>query len=138
MRWMIKITLLRKSQFLREYILDAPARCLIGRGHECAIQVPSIEDFADVSRRHCRLEIEGNRVRVHDLNSLNGTYLNQIRVGQHRPSGAPVAIETEAVAKSGDEIRLGRKARLTVEFFTVAEESVQDKQTVIVARQTPD
>ena len=134
----IKITLLRRSQPLREYLIDAPARCLVGRAHDCTIQVPLIEEFADVSRRHCELEIEQDQLHVRDLRSLNGTYVNGAMIGQSDLSHAAgtcvgdAADAAETTLRSGDEIRLGRKARLVVEFFTVAEESVRDMQTVII------
>ena len=132
----IKITLLRQSQPLREYPLDAPARCVVGRSHDCTIQVPLIEEFADVSRRHCRLEIEPDLVRVRDLRSANGTYVNGAMIGRRAPSldvAAAQALEdSEAVLDSAGEIRLGRGARLIVEFVAVAEESVRDMQTVVV------
>ncbi len=135
MHTMIKITLMQKSKPLREYHLDAPARCVVGRSHHCTIQVPLIEEFADVSRRHCRLEIEPDLVRVRDLRSANGTYVNGAMIGRRDPSldvSAAQALEdSEAVLEGAGEIRLGRGARLVVEFVTVAEDSVQDMQTVV-------
>ncbi len=134
MHKLIKITLLRKARPVRVYLLDAPAQYLIGRAHECAIQVPLIDEFGDVSRHHCWLEIDENQVHVCDLNSLNGTYVNNARIAACAPLPAPnatcVAEVAKAMLRSGDEIRLGRKARLVVEFIHVADNSVQGMRTI--------
>jgi DNA-binding NtrC family response regulator len=37
-------------------------------------------DDACVSRRHCRIEVMGERVMVRDLQSTNGTFLNGVRI----------------------------------------------------------
>ena len=44
----------------------------IGRSPDCSIQI----DTAGVSRKHCKLEREGDRVFVTDLESANGTIVN--------------------------------------------------------------
>ncbi len=62
----------------------------IGRGSDCDI----VLDAADVSRRHARLTLAPGTVRIEDLNSTNGTYLN----------GDPVRIADLA---DGDEIQFG-------------------------------
>ena len=51
-------------------------RTLIGRLDDCHIRIPA----AGVSRRHCEILIEDGSVRVNDLNSSNGTFVNQDRV----------------------------------------------------------
>jgi pSer/pThr/pTyr-binding forkhead associated (FHA) protein len=52
------------------------ATLTIGRGDECAVRVPA----ASVSRTHCELSVDGERVRVQDMGSSNGTYVNGDRV----------------------------------------------------------
>lgn len=53
-------------------------RTIIGRNTECNIQIP----LPVVSRRHCELRLEDNRVHVRDLGSSNGTYINNHRIQQ--------------------------------------------------------
>jgi serine/threonine protein kinase len=55
----------------KEIYLDKPST-LIGRAPECSIVLRA----ADVSKHHCRLLIEADRVMVEDLGSANGTYVN--------------------------------------------------------------
>jgi pSer/pThr/pTyr-binding forkhead associated (FHA) protein len=44
----------------------------IGRGSECNLKIAS----GEISRRHCQLTVDDNKVFVCDLGSSNGTYLN--------------------------------------------------------------
>jgi len=54
--------------------VDRP-RIVVGRtGADLAIQDP------EISRWHCALEIKGDVIRLRDLESTNGTYLNDERV----------------------------------------------------------
>ena len=63
-----------------------------------------IVDAALVSRLHCRLSAEDDRLEVVDLSSTNGTYVNDKRVQR-------------AVLTSGDRLRVGR-LELTIERGT--------------------
>jgi pSer/pThr/pTyr-binding forkhead associated (FHA) protein len=63
---------------------------LVGRHSEADLRLP----LPDVSRRHCRFTFAEGRWHVRDLNSLNGTYLNDQPVGY-----APVS--------QGDRVRVG-------------------------------
>jgi putative nucleotidyltransferase with HDIG domain len=53
--------------------LSSDASLTIGRGGQTEIQVTD----QSVSRRHCRVEVVGGRVRVVDLQSANGTFVNE-------------------------------------------------------------
>jgi pSer/pThr/pTyr-binding forkhead associated (FHA) protein len=53
-------------------------KTIIGRNTESHIQIP----LPIVSRRHCELRIEDERVLVRDLGSSNGTYINNNRIQQ--------------------------------------------------------
>jgi pSer/pThr/pTyr-binding forkhead associated (FHA) protein len=63
-----------------------------------------------VSRRHCLLEIDPPSVRVRDIGSRNGTFINGEMIGQ-RPEeeaegvGGPIFPERELT--NGDELRVG-------------------------------
>ena len=67
----------------KEYVFEEPTRCIIGRAEDCDIQVPANYQHAVVSRHHCCLEMEPPAIRVHDLGSRNGTYVNGGNIGQH-------------------------------------------------------
>lgn len=67
-------------------------RFLIGRGEDCHLR-PSSDS---VSRQHCLLSIDGERVSVRDLDSRNGTFVNGQRLAGERS------------LKSGDRLAVGR------------------------------
>ena len=62
----------------------------IGRGDECAVRIPT----AKVSRTHCELMLADDALRVRDLRSSNGTFVNGDRVA-------------EVALSAGDVLRVG-------------------------------
>jgi len=62
----------------------------VGRGLDVAFTL----DDETMSRRHAAFEVEADRIRVQDLGSTNGTYVNGVQV-------------TGAVLKTGDAIVIG-------------------------------
>jgi len=96
----------------REFLCGDRAQVLIGRSRSCHIQVP--EDPM-VSRHHCLVEIEGSLVRVHDLGSKNGTYVNGQLIGQRPATDASDATLRDPhphTLRAGDELRLGHNVFL--------------------------
>ena len=63
---------------------------IIGRQRSCDLVIPA----ATVSRLHCELALEGQWVRIRDLGSSNGTFVNGQRV-------------KEARATTGDRLTIG-------------------------------
>jgi predicted component of type VI protein secretion system len=72
-------------------------RLVIGRKPECSIRVP----VPSVSREHCEVVLEGEKVIVRDLGSSNGTYVNRERV-------------REAQLNPGDLLAVGPAVFVTV------------------------
>jgi pSer/pThr/pTyr-binding forkhead associated (FHA) protein len=93
----------------REFAFDGPATCVLGRCVDCAIRLPG-EDWT-VSRHHCLLEVDPPLVRVQDLGSLNGTYVNGGLVGQRDralcPADAARVAQPVCELLDGDELRVG-------------------------------
>ncbi len=71
---------------------------VIGRQHDCDIPVPAEE----ISRHHARLQVAADGVLVEDMNSANGTFINDKRI-------------QNGLLKPGEELRLD-----TVRFMLVA------------------
>lgn len=69
---------------------------LIGRSQECDIHFR--EDATDVSRRHCRIEKQGNGLLLTDLGSTCGTFLR----GERLTPNVPVLL------RKGDTFTLGK------------------------------
>jgi predicted component of type VI protein secretion system len=76
---------------VREIALGADT--VIGRGTECSLKIAS----SDVSRKHCRVRVRGDQVRVTDLGSSNGTTLD----------GQPLQPNNEVSAEPGSILALG-------------------------------
>ena len=76
----------------RSYVCDntQPSRVLVGSSPVCALRLTDLE----VSRRHLALEAEGSHLRLLDVGSTNGTFVEHIRV-------------VEALLKGGESVRIG-------------------------------
>jgi pSer/pThr/pTyr-binding forkhead associated (FHA) protein len=94
----------------REFVFEGPARILVGRGEDCSLRLPADRAHAGVSRHHCLLELTPSGLRVRDLDSLNGTYVNGNRIGKQTVSHPSPAIASpcwSVVLRDGDEVRVG-------------------------------
>lgn len=77
---------------------NAGSRFLLDRDKTTIGRHPDSHIFLDdvtVSRRHVEVEREGDQLKVNDLGSLNGTYVNGERVD-------------DRVLTTGDEVQVGR------------------------------
>ncbi len=63
---------------------------VIGRRHDCDLRIPLLS----VSRRHCQLSCNKDTLKIRDLGSRNGTYVNGKRID-------------EATVQPGDYLRIG-------------------------------
>jgi pSer/pThr/pTyr-binding forkhead associated (FHA) protein len=94
-----------------EYVFDEPCQPVIGRANDCTIQLPTNFRFAEVSRHHCLLDIDPPAIRVRDLGSLNGTFVNGEVIGQPRINRAPeekrANASTTRELKGGDQLQVG-------------------------------
>lgn len=63
-----------------------------------------------VSRKHARIEFDGGKWQIVDLNSTHGTQVNRRKI-------------SEAVLQSGDELQFGPDARLLVSLSSVGSET---------------
>lgn len=86
----VRLKVMQGSNLGKEVKIPAP-KCIIGREEGCHLR-PQTDA---VSRRHCVIITTENEVVVRDLNSRNGTYVNDERVAE------------EAVLLHGDVLRVG-------------------------------
>ncbi len=66
---------------------------VIGRRHDCDLQIP----LPTVSRRHCQISLNGETLKIRDLGSKAGTFVNDKRLDE----------EKEGSLKPGDHLRIG-------------------------------
>lgn len=74
----------------RKEFTIANGTTVIGRKTDADLRIP----ISEISRAHCELLVEGDEVILRDLDSSNGTFLNEEEI-------------SEAKVKAGDRIRLG-------------------------------
>ena len=95
----------------KKYVFERPTRCIIGRASDCDIQVAANYQDAVVSRHHCCLEIEPPAIRVHDLGSRNGTYVNGGNIGQRSRHLSREEVDLREFSahelKNGDKLAVG-------------------------------
>ena len=115
----------------KTYEYEEPDRVFVGRKEDCGIVLPE----NTVSRYHCLLDINPPMIQMQDFGSLNGTFLNDEKIGQRdrdRSWEEAKSDEHEAYElHDGDRIRLGKRCELTCtivraeqtdEYGTVVEE----------------
>jgi pSer/pThr/pTyr-binding forkhead associated (FHA) protein len=85
----VNLVLLKKNGSHKFFSLPNSVT-VIGRRHSCDLCIP----LMSVSRKHCQLNCDNEVLKIRDLNSRNGTYLNGKRID-------------EAVIQAGDSIKIG-------------------------------
>jgi pSer/pThr/pTyr-binding forkhead associated (FHA) protein len=85
----VNLVLLKKNGSHKFFPLPSSVT-VIGRRHSCDLCIP----LTSVSRRHCQLNYDDGVLKIRDLDSRNGTYLNGKRID-------------EAVIQAGDSIKIG-------------------------------
>ena len=66
----------------KTFILNNETECILGRSRDCSL--PLEDPLFSVSRQHCRIMVFAPYVRIQDLGSLNGTYVNGEKIGQRQ------------------------------------------------------
>src|SRR5207247_11148736 len=94
----IKLTLLDGVSPAREYVFTGRTVCTIGRAPDCHVRLPNDELHWTISRHHCVLDIDPPLVRVRDLGSRNGTFVNGVAIGPRT--------RNETAANGGTQVEL--------------------------------
>jgi pSer/pThr/pTyr-binding forkhead associated (FHA) protein len=105
------LVLFKKDGTQKQFLLPSNIT-VIGRRHDCDLCIP----LKLVSRRHCKLSKSDDTVKIRDLNSRNGTFLNGKRI-------------QEASVTAGDYIGIG-SLTFMLQVNGEPEEIVQPKQTI--------
>jgi len=98
-----KLSLLRGGRKGQEFPLDG-GQNFIGRwdpetGSFPEVDLEQDDPEAKISRKHALIIIEGGKITIEDIGSLNGTYVNR---GNRLIPGTPLEI------KAGDEVIIGK------------------------------
>ena len=85
----VNLVLLKKNNSQKAFSLSSSIT-VIGRRHDCDLRIP----LMSISRRHCQFNRDEGVLKIRDLGSRNGTYVNGKRID-------------EAVIRAGDYIEVG-------------------------------
>jgi serine/threonine-protein kinase len=107
----VRLTISRGFSAGKIFAFRERASVSVGRSDDCSLRLPSCLGAMDVSRHHCLLDIDPPSIRVRDLGSRNGTFVNEVKIGQ-RDRGVPAEAATatgsqERPLAAGDELRVG-------------------------------
>ena len=93
----------------KRFVFHRPEQCVVGRANDCSMQLVGAFEDALVSRHHCAFDVNPPHIRVRDLGSRNGTFVNGHRIGKREyPTPAPAAVVgPEVELYHGDELCLG-------------------------------
>ena len=115
---MAKLVVLTEGMTGRACELTAE-RTTIGRVEDNAFQIPE----PSISSHHCEVLLQGNEVKIRDLNSTNGTFINDQQI-------------TEAVLSPGQTLRLG-KVEMRLESAAATEAPAPTPVPTPAPAQTP-
>lgn len=108
---LVNLILQKKDGTFKTFRLPSTVT-IVGRRRESDLCIPLMV----VSRKHCEFNCDENLLKVRDLGSRNGTYVNGER------------IETETILSPGDKVRIGPLSFLTQIDGRPADVSVSDSK----------
>ena len=112
MKEKITIEIIKGEGAGQKFEYEDAERIFVGRQADCGIVLPE----KTVSRYHCLLDINPPTVKLQDFGSLNGTFLNDVKIGQRERDisweEASRDAHKEYELHDGDVIGIGKKCRL--------------------------
>jgi pSer/pThr/pTyr-binding forkhead associated (FHA) protein len=130
----VKLTVTAGKLKGKEVSFGNVGRYLVGRAKGCDVRFPGDWEHSTISRLHCLFEVDPPELRVWDIGSRNGTFVNGKRIG---PGAWPPAGDVDegelpgCPLHDGDELRVGNVAfhvhiepeMEATEFVEVADEA---------------
>ena len=112
MKEKIVIEIIKGEGAGQKYEYEDAERIFVGRQADCGIVLPE----KTVSRYHCLLDINPPTVKLQDFGSLNGTFLNDVKIGQRERDKSWEEASRDAHKEyelhDGDVIGIGKKCKL--------------------------
>jgi pSer/pThr/pTyr-binding forkhead associated (FHA) protein len=106
----VTMTIAEGSLSGKGFTLEDRGRYVIGRADDCDIQLSGGPYLLGVSRHHCVLALEPGSLRVRDLGSRNGTFVNGENIGQRLgpdPGDDNLDDFMDFELSDGDELSIG-------------------------------
>mgnify|MGYP002779482053 CR=1 FL=1 len=96
----------------QKWEFDEHQTVLLGRHAECTIQLPNDDAHKTVSRHHALLEVAPPLAQLRDFGSLNGTFVNEHKIGARQQSQSREEAQKrefpQREVRDGDKIRIGQ------------------------------
>ncbi|HAV26821.1 MAG TPA: hypothetical protein DCX23_00655, partial [Lachnospiraceae bacterium] len=112
MKEKITIEIIKGEGAGQKFEYEDAERIFVGRQADCGIVLPE----KTVSRYHCLLDINPPTVKLQDFGSLNGTFLNDVKIGQRERDKSWEEASRDAHKEyelhDGDVIGIGKKCKL--------------------------
>jgi pSer/pThr/pTyr-binding forkhead associated (FHA) protein len=128
----VKLVIVSPEVKPNEYDVTLPTK--IGRGHEAKLKLV----HPLVSRLHCELFNQGEQVFIRDLDSLNGTFVDQQRIDEDTPlpSGTTVMMGTVMfqLRYGSDRDRLPPSAAKKLDKTAAAEGTIRSETIERIAK----
>jgi pSer/pThr/pTyr-binding forkhead associated (FHA) protein len=106
----ITLTITEGSLQGKGFTVEDRGRYIVGRAEDCDIVLSGGMDALGVSRHHCVLALDPPTLRVRDLGSRNGTFVNGVCIGRRQcsePGDSELDGNAEFLLHDGDELRVG-------------------------------
>lgn len=108
----VTLTVIQGQLLGNEFVFAERTTCILGRAADCSPRLPDDAEHRTVSRHHCLLDINPPDIRVRDFGSLNGTYVNGVKIGQREAHQTPEEAANlsfpEHDLTDGDELKIGQ------------------------------
>ncbi len=120
----------------KKFCFCGATTCQIGRAPDCFIQMFGTDRDQLISRHHCELAIAPSSIRIQDLGSRNGTYVNGRRIEATTKWGlmeGAKANENECqnrLVQSGDLLTVGGTT-FQIEIVECPPKEMVDSQPII-------
>lgn len=106
----VRLTVMTGPHKSERFCFCGPTCCLVGRGEDCFVQMAGAPKDGLISRHHCQLLIDPPILKVLDLGSLNGTYINGRMVESVEmtlPAAEKELLPPNQTAQAGDCLTIG-------------------------------
>jgi pSer/pThr/pTyr-binding forkhead associated (FHA) protein len=106
----VRLTVLTGPHKGRRFCFRGPTVCRVGRAEDCFVRFAGSERDQSISRHHCQLHLDPPCIRLQDLGSKNGTYVNGKAIADQAAQDMAALLQGNApiaAVQDGDIITIG-------------------------------